>query len=190
MGGGDKCLQPLGGKPLLAHVVSRLAPQVSCLVINANGDPSRFDGFGLPIVADNVSDFQGPLAGIEAGLSWVAAQYPDAAWAVTVPGDTPFIPSDLVARLVQAAQGASMAVAGSGEGVHPVVGLWPLSMAEALRKALAADQRKVSRWVEMQGAAQVLFPPVELGETRIDPFFNINRPDDLGVAEALLDRET
>ena len=147
MGGGDKCLAPLGGKPLLAHVLARLRPQVSRIAVSANGDLSRFDVFGLPVVADGVAGFQGPLAGIEAGLSWVAANYPQAAWVMTVPGDTPFIPDDLVVRLVQAARGVTMAVARSDEGVHPVVGLWPMEMAGALRQALAEDQRKVSRWV-------------------------------------------
>ena len=186
MGGGDKGLQELGGKPLLAHVVARLGPQVSHLVLSANGDPARFDDFGMPVVADNASDFQGPLAGIEAGLRWVAAHDPNAVWAVTVPGDTPFIPHDLVARFAEAVQEAPMAVACSEKGVHPVVGLWPVAMAGALADALAAGKRKATDWIKSQGAAEVFFDAAKIGDARIDPFFNINRPDDLRAAEALL----
>ncbi len=188
MGGGDKCLQPLGGEPMLAHVLARLRPQVSDIVINANSD--GFAGFGLPVIADSVSGFQGPLAGIEAGLTWVAANRPHATWAVTVPGDTPFIPGDLVRRLANADRAAgTMAVARSETGVHPVVGLWPVTMAVDLRAALASGLRKVSRWAEMQGAAEVFFPPSEIGGRAIDPFFNINRKEDLAAAEGLLKQE-
>ena len=186
MGGGDKGLRLLGGKPILAYVMERFAPQVSRIVLNANGDPARFAAFGCPVIADTISDFQGPLAGIEAALTWIAANSPRTRWAVTVPGDTPFIPTDLVARLLEAVGEGRMAVACSEAGVHPVVGLWPVTMAAALRDALAQEQRKVTRWVEQQGAVQVFFPPAEIGKGRIDPFFNINRPDDLGAAEALI----
>jgi molybdopterin-guanine dinucleotide biosynthesis protein A len=188
MGGGDKCLEPLGGKPLLGHVLARLKPQVADMIISANGDPARFASFGLPVVADSESEFAGPLAGIEAGLVWTAANRPEVSWVVTVPGDTPFIPGDLVARLVAARSGATMAVARSETGVHPVVGLWPVSMASDLRVALADGFRKVSRWAEMQGAAEAVFAPTEIGGRRVDPFFNINRPEDLAAAKALLAR--
>ena len=186
MGGGDKCLKPLDGKPLLAHVLTRLGPQVSRVVINANGDPSRFDAFGLPVVADNAASFQGPLAGIEAGLAWTATHAPEAAWVATVPGDTPFIPEDVVARLAAGMREAPMAVASSEAGLHPVVGLWPISMLGALAEALAAGQRKATDWVKAQGAAVVFLDAVEIGDGEIDPFFNINRPEDLSTAEALL----
>ena len=186
MGGGDKCLKSLCGKPLLAHLLVRLAPQVSRLVINANGDLSRFQAFGLPVIADGTAGFQGPLAGIEAGLAWAAAHSPEAEWVVTVPGDTPFIPKDLVARLAEAVHEAPMAVASSDVGLHPVVGLWPVTMAGALAEALAAGERKATSWVKAQGAAEVFFDAIDIGDAEIDPFFNINRPDDLSAAEALL----
>lgn len=186
MGGGDKCLKSLRGKPLLAHLLMRLAPQVSRLVINANGDLSRFQAFGLPVIADSAAGFQGPLAGIEAGLSWAAAHSPETAWAVTVPGDTPFIPEDLVVRLAEAVREAPMAVASSDAGLHPVVGLWPVTMAGALAEALAAGQRKATSWVTAQGAAEVFFDAIDIGDAQVDPFFNINRPDDLSMADALL----
>jgi len=187
MGGCDKCLQPLVGKPMVAHVIARLRPQVSKIVISANTD--GYAGFGLPVVADSLPGFPGPLAGVEAGLSWVAANSRSVAWAVTVPGDTPFIPDDLVRRLAEAARAAgTMAVACSETGLHPVVGIWPVTMADDLKAALASGMRKASRWVDMQGAAQVFFPPSEIGEREIDPFFNVNREEDLAEAERLLKR--
>lgn len=192
MGGGDKALRALRGRPMLAHVIERLRPQVSEIVISANGDPTRFATFGLPVVADRLPDFQGPLVGIEAGLAWAAANCPGVATVLTVPGDTPFIPGDLVRRLSEAAQGgqamkaATLAVARTDEGVHPVVGLWPLAMASDLKAAVTDGLRRVSRWAEMQGAVEVFFPPVEIGGKKVDPFFNINRPEDLAEAEALL----
>jgi len=190
MGGGDKCLEPLGGKPLLGHVLARLRPQVSGVIINANGEPARLASFGLPVVADSEPEFAGPLAGVEAGLAWVAANRPEVSWVVTVPGDTPFIPHDLVARLVDAESGAgTMVVARSETGVHPVVGLWPVGMAGDLKVALADGFRKVSRWAETQGAAEALFAPVEIDGRRVDPFFNINQREDLAAAEALLAAE-
>ena len=183
MGGNDKCLQPLGGKPMLAHVLARLRPQVSEILVSTNSD--RFAGFGMPVVADNVSGFQGPLAGVEAGLAWVAVNCPHVAWAVTVPGDTPFIPADLVRRLAEADRAAgTMAVARSETGVHPVVAVWLVSMADDLKAALAGGLRNVSRWAEMQGAAQVFFPASEIGGREVDPFFNINRKEYLAEAES------
>jgi len=188
MGGGDKCLQPLGGQPMLAHVLARLRPQVSDIVISANSD--GFAGFDLPVVADSVPTFQGPLAGVAAGLAWVAANHPDAAWAVTVPGDTPFLPDDLVRRLAEADRATgTLVVARSETGVHPVVAIWPVGMAADLEAALASGLRKVSRWAEMQDAAQVFFPPSEIGGREVDPFFNINRKEDLAAAEDLLKRK-
>lgn len=190
MGGGDKCLELLGGGLLLSHVIARLRPQVADMVISANGDPARFASFGLPVVADSQPEFAGPLAGVEAGLAWAAANRPEVSWLVTVPSDTPFLPGNLVAHLVAAQSGAgSMVVARSATGVHPVVGLWPVGMAGDLKAALADGFRKVSRWAEMQGAAEALFAPAEIHGRQVDPFFNINRPEDLAAAEALLARE-
>ncbi len=188
MGGRDKCLEPLVGKPMVAHVIARLRPQVSDIVISANTD--GYAGFGFPVIADSLPAFPGPLAGVVAGLEWVAANRPGVAWAVTVPGDTPFIPGDLVRRLAEAGRAAgAMAVARSETGVHPVVGLWPVTMAGDLKAALASGMRKVSRWAEMQGAAQEFFAPSEIAGREVDPFFNVNRKDDLAEAESLLKRE-
>jgi len=188
MGGGDKALRPLGGRPLLDHVIERLRPQVAAMLLNANGDPSRFAGFGLPVVPDSVPDFAGPLAGVLAGLDWAAANRPDCEWVVSVPTDAPFLPRDLVARLVAGMQaaGAELACAASGGQPHPVVGLWPLRLREALRHAVVAeDIRKVDAWTGRYRLSRVPFVEETTG---VDPFFNANRPDDFERAAALLDR--
>jgi molybdopterin-guanine dinucleotide biosynthesis protein A len=120
------------------------------------------------------------------GQEPINANSPGVSAIVTVPGDTPFIPGDLVRRLIEA---APVAVARTAEGVHPVVGLWPLAVADDLKAALADGLRRASRWAEMQNATEVVFPPVEIGGGTVDPFFNINRPEDLAEAEALLAME-
>jgi molybdopterin-guanine dinucleotide biosynthesis protein A len=187
MGGGDKCLRMLGGRPILARIVERLEPQVSGMVLNANGDPSRFAGFGLPVVADSVAGFAGPLAGVHAGLEWVKANRPGVRYAVTVATDTPFFPADLVQRFLAALKDApSLLVARSGEGTHPVIGLWPVSLAAALEASLQQGMRKAGAWTEQHGAIEVSFPEVEVGGRPIDPFFNINEPGQLAEADALL----
>ncbi|MGI8724572.1 MAG: molybdenum cofactor guanylyltransferase MobA [Methyloceanibacter sp.] len=188
MGGGDKCLRPLSGKPILAHIIERLAPQVSALIINANDGEERFAAFGLPVVADSVEGYAGPLAGVHAGLAWTKTNMPDARHIVTVAGDTPFFPLDLVEGFRAAANGRehALAVARSEEGVHPVFGLWPVSAADMLATALHDGARKVTTWLAEHGAAEVSFPPVTIAGRAIDPFFNINRPEDLAEAEALL----
>jgi len=183
MGGGDKPLRLLGGRPMLDHVLARIAPQVAALVINANGDPARFAGHALPVVADGLPDHPGPLAGILAALDWAAAQRPDLPWLVSVPGDSPFIPRDLVARLhaARAAEGLPLACACSGRQAHPPVGLWPVALRADLRAALLGGERKIDRWTARHGCAQADWP-----DSPIDPFFNANAPEDLQAAETLL----
>ena len=184
MGGGDKSLRLLGGRPLLDHVIERLRPQVATLVLNANGDPARFAEFGLPVVADSVEGFAGPLAGILAGLEWAKTQAPDCPLLLSAPTDAPFLPRDLVSHLRQAraGEGAKIAMAASGGQVHPVVGLWPVALAEDLRHALVEESiRKVDAWTQRHKVAVVDFPIVDY-----DPFFNANRPEDLAEAERLL----
>jgi molybdopterin-guanine dinucleotide biosynthesis protein A len=184
MGGGDKCLAPLAGRRLIDHVTARLAPQVAALALNANGDPARFAALGLPVIADPVPDRPGPLAGLLAGLDWAAGL--GVAALVSVPGDTPFLPRDLVARLQAAAGPAGVAIAASPDAAgrlraHPVCGLWPVALRGTLRAALAAGARRVLPWAEAQGARFAAFdagPP--------DPFFNVNTPADLAAAEAAL----
>jgi molybdenum cofactor guanylyltransferase len=189
MGGGDKALRPLGGGTLLDHVVARVRPQVAALVLNANGDPARFAQFGLPVVADSVPGFAGPLAGVLAGLDWTAACRPDCPFVVSVPTDAPFLPRDLVGRLAAALEkeGADLACAASHGQPHPVVGLWPVRLRDELRQALAGEGiRKVDGWTGRYRLATVDFPIENAG---LDPFFNANRPEDLDRAAALIAAE-
>jgi molybdopterin-guanine dinucleotide biosynthesis protein A len=184
MGGGDKPLRLLEGKPLLDHVVARLRPQVSGLVLNANGDPARFASYGLPVVGDSVPDYPGPLAGVLAGLDWAAEHHPDCPTIVSVATDAPFLPTDLVARLADAmaGEGADLACAASGGQAHPVIGLWPVRLRDDLRRALVEEgMRKVDVWTARYKLAVVPFD-----DRPIDPFFNANRPDDLEEAARLL----
>ncbi len=184
MGGGDKALRLLAGKKMLAHVLDRAARQVGALVLNANGDSSRFAEFGLPCVADSVSGFAGPLAGILAGLDWAAANAPEAEFVASFPSDAPFLPRDMVQRLYDARDGATIAIASSGGRTHPVCGLWPVALREDLRRALTVeDIRKVETWIARHKSVVVDF-----AIDPIDPFFNANAPDDLARAEALLGR--
>jgi molybdopterin-guanine dinucleotide biosynthesis protein A len=186
MGGGDKCLRPLGGRTILEHVIDRARPQVAALLLNANGDPGRFARFGLPVAADVVEGFAGPLAGVLTGMEWARAHRQDLPWIVTIATDTPFFPRDLVARLLEAVSvaKADLACAASGGRTHPVFGLWPVRLAEDLREAMVAeDIRKVDVWTARHRLVEVDFPT-----DPIDPFFNTNRPDDLAEAERLLRR--
>ena len=188
MGGGDKCLLPLTGRPILAHVIERLKPQVAELIISANGDPARFSAFGLPVVEDRLGGYAGPLAGILAGLEGARTNRPESRFAITAASDTPFLPADLVDRLCSASgEGApNLAVARSADGMHPVFGLWPITIAPDLEASLLSGDRKVSDWVRQHHAKEVMFPPVKIEGRIIDPFFNVNRPDDLVAAEAFL----
>jgi molybdopterin-guanine dinucleotide biosynthesis protein A len=171
---------------VLARIVDRLRPQVTELIINANGDPSRFADFGLPVMADSIVGLAGPLAGVHAGLEW-AKTNTDVRYIATVASDTPFFPSDLVQSfLSEAGDYPAFLVAASSEGVHPVVGLWPIAMAPQIEDALRLGMRKVGAFTKGHSATEVFFAPVRIGERFVDPFFNINRPEDLTYAEALL----
>lgn len=186
MGGGDKPLLEIGGRPIISHVIARLVPQCDGLVINANGDPERFLAFGLPVVADTVEGFAGPLAGVLAGMDYAAAHWPEATDIVSAPADTPFLPDDLVARLREAREGAGarIAVAESGDRVHHAVALWPVALREDLRRALAEEGvRKVSAFI-----ARFANVTVDWAVAPYDPFFNVNRPEDIETAGAITRR--
>lgn len=183
LGGGDKAMRRVGERTILARLLDRLHPQVSALVLNANDDPARFAAYGLPVVADSISGQPGPLAGVVTGLDWAAANG-SMAWVVTVPGDAPFLPLDLVARLHQGRlrSGALLASAASGGRTHPVVTLWPVSLREDLRRALTVEGiRKIDRFTGRYPLAVVEWPVEE-----VDPFFNLNTPEDLAEAERLV----
>jgi molybdopterin-guanine dinucleotide biosynthesis protein A len=184
MGGGDKTLRLLGGRPILAHAIERARPQVVALALNANGDPERFRAFGLPVIADSVAGFAGPLAGILAGLDWMAEAASTATHLASFATDAPFLPRDLVARLVAGLDGGrfEIACAASGGRAHPVFALWPLSLRDALSRALCEeDIHKVDRFT-----ARYRLATVEFASEPVDPFFNANRPEDLETAERLL----
>jgi molybdopterin-guanine dinucleotide biosynthesis protein A len=187
MGGGDKCMRPLGGRPILAHVIERLKPQVSDMIINANGELGRFARFRRPVVEDSIAGYAGPLAGVLAGLEWIRRNRPDSEYGVTVATDTPFFPTDLVQRFL-ATQGdrPALVVARSAAGVHPVIGLWPVALADDIEDWLKRGLHKVGGFTGRHRAIEVAFPPVTIGGAEIDPFFNINRPEDLAEAEALI----
>lgn len=186
MGGGDKPLRALAGKPILEHILERFRPQVAAVALNANGDPGRFADYGLPVVPDPVEGFAGPLAGVLAGLDWARTARPEADYIATVPGDAPFLPRNLVARLSEAMgrAGADLACAASDGRAHPPVGLWPVRLADDLRRAMIEeDVRKVDRWTARHKLIQV-----EFAAEPVDPFFNANRPEDIAAAERLLER--
>jgi len=177
MGGADKSLLRLNGRSLIEHVIAALAPQVSRMLINTNNDPENFSHLGLPVLADTLPGFQGPLAGILTGMTWARQIAPKTSHIMVVPGDVPFLPEDLVARLyqVQQACGAEAVIARHAGRPQPVIGLWPLKRAGLLaRDLLKTDMRKARQWLDQFPVTEVEFPSAKDGE-----FFNINRPDDL-----------
>ena len=184
MGGGDKGLLTLGGETLLARVIARIEPQVAEVALNANGDTARFDGYKLPIIADSVAEYPGPLAGVLAGMDWAAEQ--GHSHIVTAAADTPFFPCDLVPRLMLAGEDAPIALAATPDpdrGVlrHPTFGFWPVSLREDLRASLKDGLRKVVAWTDKHGAATATF-----SARPFDPFFNVNTPEDMARAEGLI----
>lgn len=185
MGGGDKGLLLLDGRPLIQYAASRLRPQVGAMALNANGDPSRFALLGAPVIADATADFPGPLAGVQAALRWIEAEASHPRAVVTVPADSPFIPSDLVERLSAALAGAPearVAVAASRGRRHHVIGLWRPEAAETIAAALACGERRAETMVDRLGAVTVPFPDLDAGGRSLDPFFNVNTPEDLAAA--------
>lgn len=183
---GDKGLLDIAGKPMLAHVIERVRPQAGAMVINANGDPARFAAFGLPVAADTVGGFVGPLAGVLAGMRWAQAHAPEASHIVTVSTDAPFVPADLIARLAEGLEANPIAMAASGGEVHPVIGMWPVRLADDLESALKDGVRKVLAWTDRHGTTVVDFAFERAGERLVDPFFNANTPEELDDARALL----
>lgn len=177
MGGGDKCLQLLGRKPLLCHVITRLAPQVDALVLSANGDVGRFSEWNVPIVTDDIAGHPGPLAGILAGIAWAAGQ--GASHIVSAPTDTPFLPTDLVARLAR--EEAEVAVAASGDYTHFATALWPVSLQAAMEQALKDGVRRMEDFLRGRDVAVVRYDTAGG-----DPFFNINTPEDLAQAARMM----
>ena len=189
MGGGDKALRDVAGVSLFSRVIDRLAPQCAAMAINANGDPARLAGFGLPVVPDDVADYPGPLAGVLAGMEWAAGE--GASHILTVAADTPFFPADLAARLSTAISAETpIALAATPDdrpgregklARHPTFGLWPVALRHDLRRALTQEGlRKIVLWTDRHGAATVPF-----AADPFDPFFNVNTPEDIAEAERI-----
>ncbi len=188
MGGGDKGLLEIGGKTMIAHVIDRITGQVGGMIINAHGPAQRFSAYGLPIVSDTIGGHVGPLAGVLAGMRWVQEHRADARFIATVSTDAPFLPRDLILRLADALQDeANIALAASGDHVHPVIGLWPVALADDLDDALNDGVRKVLHWTDRHGTIKVDYPFCQIGDRSVDPFFNVNTPEDLKEARQLLE---
>ena len=184
MGGGDKALRQLGGRSVLQRIIDTISPQVSTLLLNANGDPERFSGYGLPVIPDVIDGFAGPLAGVLTGLEWMAENAPNSPWLLTVPSDAPFMPDDLVSTMKTEMdrRGGEMACATTNGRTHPVVGLWPVALKDKLRKAMVEeDMRKIDLWTARFKIVHVAF-----SSDPVDPFFNANRPEDFERAEEFL----
>jgi len=189
MGGGDKGLLAFGQGTMLGHVTERFAPQVCKLILNANGDPSRFAHLGLPVVADTVAGNVGPLAGVLAGMHWARENTPNARYVATASTDAPFLPLDLVAKLKEVADASpgGIAIARSGGHLQPVIGLWPVVHCDDLAQELNNGVRKVLRWTDKHGTLPVDFDDVVIGSGTIDPFFNANTPEELDEARRLIE---
>jgi molybdopterin-guanine dinucleotide biosynthesis protein A len=189
MGVEDKPLVTLAGKPMLDRVIERLRPQVGKIVLSANGDPVRFAAYGLPVVADIVEGFAGPLAGLHAGMRWARQNRPEAKFIVSVASDTPFFPATLVPRLAACGAEAedAIALAASPAGTHPVFGRWPIALVDDLEEFLkSGEHTKILAFVDRYIRLNVPFDDIELpdGETA-DPFFNVNTPEDAETAEKI-----
>lgn len=182
MGGGDKPLRTLGGKPILDHVVARARPQVAELLLNVNGDPARFAAYGLPTAVDVIDGHAGPLAGVLTGMEWARKAHPEAKWLASFATDAPFFPETLVRHLRSAVDdGAEIACAQSADRTHPVFALWPVALADDLRAAMTQeDMRKIDAWT-----ARYRIVHVDFSTEPFDPFFNINKPENLAEAETL-----
>jgi molybdopterin-guanine dinucleotide biosynthesis protein A len=177
MGGGDKCLLTLGGQTLLKRVIDRLEPQTDGVILNANGDATRFADYNVAVVADSITGFAGPLSGVLAGMDHAAST--GHSHIITAAADTPFFPCDLTPQLLFAAEDTGIALAASPSGRQPTFGLWPVALREDLRSALTDGLRKVVIWTQKHNAGSAKFP--------LDAaFFNVNTPEDLATAEAML----
>ena len=188
MGVADKALVKIRGRTMLERVIERLTPQVERLVLSANGDPVRFAAFGIPVVPDSTLGL-GPLAGLLAGMRWSETNLPEARFAASVAADMPFIPLDLVGRLSEGCgrDENTVALAASSAGTHPVCGLWPIKVADVLERLLKSGENpKVLSFADRFMRLNVPFDDIEPpnGE-RVDPFFNVNTPEDVHRAEEI-----
>ncbi len=183
-GGGDKFIKELNGEALVDRVVERVRPQTEQMIISSNSETPHLTKFGLPIVADTIHGFAGPLAGILTGMEWTRQHYPDIEWIVSFPSDAPFVPLDCVSKMLEQAQmdNAEIVCASSAGRTHPVCALWRIDLADNLRQAMEEEEmRKIDLWT-----ARHRLSALEFSDQPFDPFFNINRPEDLEQAEVIL----
>jgi molybdopterin-guanine dinucleotide biosynthesis protein A len=183
LGGGDKCRRLISGTSIIDRVIAALRPQTNLLLLSANGPPERFSDLGLTVIGDGETELQGPLGGLLSAMSWIAENAPSITGLVSAPADSPFLPADLVDRLQAAAtQGpGEIAMASSGGRKHPVAALWPLGLRDALAETLAAPgSRSVLKF-----ANRFKVVTEEFSVDPVDPFFNVNTPEDLAAAEKL-----
>lgn len=193
MGGGDKGLLEINGRGMLQRVADTIRPQVHRLVLNANGDPARFKHLNLPVVTDTVSENPGPLAGVLAGMRWTRNHEPAATHILTAPTDTPLLPTDLAEKFIAAHAAASpqsgnsiIVLAHSEAGRQPVIGLWPISLADDLEASISQGLRKVMAWADRHKTIFAQFPMIKIEDEWIDPFINANTPEELGEARRLI----
>ncbi|MDP1700820.1 MAG: molybdenum cofactor guanylyltransferase MobA [Aestuariivirga sp.] len=180
MGGREKAFLELASKPVILHVIEQFEPQVDQLVINANGEPARFSEFGLDVVPDVLTSLTTPLAGLHAALKFTKSVEADVL--VTVPSDTPFLPFNLVSKLMAKAVVRGAAIAASGDQVHYIIGAWKTELLDDLESAIARDNLfRVKDWAHRATAQKVEWPIKSH-----DPFFNVNAPEDLRNAEQIL----
>ncbi len=178
MGGGDKCLLPVNEKTLIAHVLAAIAPQTGDILINTNSDPAAYLKFGLPVLPDVIPGFQGPLAGLLTGMLWSRRCHPRQAYILSVAGDVPFLPADLIARLARnlTEQRCDIALAKCPNGLHPTIGLWPVDLAERLEHDLMETTlRSVRDWAGQFRVAETMFASGSLA--------NINTPAELAACQ-------
>ncbi len=188
LGNIDKALVQIGNTSLLEYAIANLEPQCDQIIINANGNPDRFHNINNPIIADTIEGYAGPLAGVLCAMQWVKQNTPQTKWIATLPVDTPFAPKDFAARLLQNVidQKTDLACASSGGRHHPVVGLWPVDLADQLHAAMVnEDMRKVDLWT-----ARFKLSIVDFKIKQYDPFFNINRPADIETGEQILKEQS
>ena len=180
MGGGDKSLCLVAGRPILAHVIERFSSQVDALALNANGDATRFASFNLPVLPDPLRDL-GPLGGVLAGLRWARDQ--ECTYLVTVACDTPFFPRNLVERLSQCLSSRAIVQSRSRDRIHPTFALWPVCLHGDLETFLQRNGASSMRAYAgtHQQCSIVDFPDI----AALDPFFNINTMDELEMAERM-----
>ncbi|WP_114010281.1 molybdenum cofactor guanylyltransferase MobA [Cohaesibacter intestini] len=186
MGGQDKALIEIDGETMLSHCATRLQPQVGKIVVSGHDGDERF-GANWDVVGDLLPDHAGPLSGILSAMRWAEANAPEVFWIATVAVDTPFFPDTLVDRFIMAMGGPEPAIvlAQSGDRVHPTFGLWPIALADSLEAFLASGERKTRLWAESQTCSHAHFSGQMIDDIEIDPFFNVNEPDDVPVAEAI-----